>query len=172
MCRGRFWALSELEDNGGGDEEAAEESAGGDGDAAAALSPDSDSSGLPGKATLGGFISRAEELGGSLWHGRRSAFAPRGRGSRLNAGGGSRFPRLGDAGWRQPGRARACSSPIPSRPLPMETLPGRGGGSPRARRGPSVAEGLETEPPSPPSQVCAWPAEPSELVGPSAHSWL
>jgi hypothetical protein len=103
MCRGRFWALSELEDGGGGEVESEEESAGDRRDEATACSPDSDSGCVPGRATLRGFISRAEELGGSLRLGRRSAFAPGGRGSRFNAGGSSRFPRLGDAGWPHSG---------------------------------------------------------------------
>jgi hypothetical protein len=69
MCRGRFWALSGLEDGGGGEAESEEESAGDCRDEVPELSPDSDSGFVPGRATLRGFISRAEELGGlsSAW---------------------------------------------------------------------------------------------------------
>jgi hypothetical protein len=49
------------------------------------------------KISLGSFIQRAEELGGSLRLGRRSAFAPGGRGSRFQVlAGAPRFQRLGD----------------------------------------------------------------------------
>jgi hypothetical protein len=80
-----------------------------------------------GKIPLGNFIQRAEELGGSLRFGRRSAFAPGGRGSRFSsAAAPPRFPRLGDAaGWRNPRKAgrlgrRSCS---PRREGPLPTLP-------------------------------------------------
>jgi hypothetical protein len=52
--------------------------------------------GPPARATLGGFIDRAEELGGSLRMRRRTAFAPGGRGSRFQGGSSPRFVRLGD----------------------------------------------------------------------------
>ncbi|KAK1679257.1 hypothetical protein QYE76_040105 [Lolium multiflorum] len=67
---------------------------------------------------LGDFIERAEELGGSLRHRRRTAFAPGGRASRFRASSAPRFTRLGDDGARHGGW--------------------RGGG----RRGASVAAGL------------------------------
>ncbi|KAK1683243.1 hypothetical protein QYE76_044091 [Lolium multiflorum] len=56
--------------------------------------------------SLRGFIERAEELGGSLRHRRRTTFAPGGRASRFQASSAPRFTRLGDDGARNGGRER------------------------------------------------------------------
>ncbi|KAM0896076.1 hypothetical protein ACQ4PT_023407 [Festuca glaucescens] len=76
-------------------------------------------------ATLDGFIARAEELGGSLRHGRRTAFAPGGKGSRFRRDPPPRFRRLGNGpahvqGPRRAGcRAAAAVAPV-RRPAPAE----------------------------------------------------
>jgi hypothetical protein len=49
--------------------------------------------------TLGGFIARAEELGGSLRHRRRAVIAPGEKGAGFSRA-VPRFTRLGDAGWQ------------------------------------------------------------------------
>ncbi|KAK1646698.1 hypothetical protein QYE76_064503 [Lolium multiflorum] len=59
-----------------------------------------------GAMSLGGFIARAEELGGSLRHRRRTAFAPGGRSSRFWACSAPRFNCLGDGGGHRGGRER------------------------------------------------------------------
>jgi hypothetical protein len=95
MCRGRFWALAELEE-----EPEAEVEDTSDGDPV--LDGEIQRSTVPPPSrsiSLGDFISRAEELGGSFCHGKRAAFAPGGRGSRFQGGSpAARFSRLGDDG--------------------------------------------------------------------------
>jgi hypothetical protein len=58
-------------------------------------------------ATLDGFIARAEELGGSLRHSRRMAFAPGGQRLRFRRDPPPRFRRLGDGPTRVQGTRRA-----------------------------------------------------------------
>nr|XP_051213129.1 uncharacterized protein LOC127331091 [Lolium perenne] len=113
-CRGKLWALAELGD-GDLDERGlgASETRSADEDAAQVQEEDSS---LPEAPTLGGFICRAEELGGSLRR-RRTAFAPGGKGSGFGGGKGpARFRRLGDgagvaAGGAAGRAARAGSAP-------------------------------------------------------------
>jgi hypothetical protein len=89
---GRFWSSPEEQDDGGTPEEADGKELSSDGDG------ERPCGGPTVKISLGSFIQRAEELGGSLRLGRRSAFAPGGRGSRFQAlAGAPRFHRLGDS---------------------------------------------------------------------------
>ncbi|KAK1677133.1 hypothetical protein QYE76_037981 [Lolium multiflorum] len=103
--RGRFWACSGEDDGEGSSEEERPDLAGGaqreiEGTEGA-------SSRRPREAvSWGGFIERAEELGGSLRHRRRTAFAPGRKTSRFRAGSAPRFTRLGDGYARRGGRER------------------------------------------------------------------
>jgi hypothetical protein len=116
MCRGRFWALAELEEE---PEAVVEDTSDGDpvldGEIQRSAAPPPSRS-----ISLGDFISRAEELGGSFRHGKRAAFAPGSRGSRFQGGPpAARFSRLGDDGWVVHGRRRAVLLPVSvSRPSP------------------------------------------------------
>jgi hypothetical protein len=116
MCRGRFWALAELEEEPeAGDEDTS------DGVPVGVLNGAIQRSPVPSPSrsiSQGDFISRAEELGGSFRHGKRAAFAPGGRGSRFQGGSpAARFSRLGDDGWVVRGRRRAVSLPVLPRAL-------------------------------------------------------
>jgi hypothetical protein len=96
--QGRFWtSFSDLES-----EDEADMSDGSSGEEVSGLSspPPTPSA----RATLGSFITRAAELGGSLRHRRRAAFAPGGKGSLFRGAG--RFWRLGDASGRRLGPQR------------------------------------------------------------------
>jgi hypothetical protein len=92
---GKFWAAVDLlpELEVGADEE---RSSDGEGDSVVSDAGEPPAGVPPARATLGGFIDRAEELGGSLRMSRRSAFAPGGRESRFQGGSSPRFVRLGD----------------------------------------------------------------------------
>jgi hypothetical protein len=69
----------------------------------------------PAVTTLEDFIRRAEELGGSLWHWRRAAFALGGKGSRIGWERTPRFRRLGDSatGGKVGGRGFRAGSASP-----------------------------------------------------------
>jgi hypothetical protein len=69
----------------------------------------------PAVTTLEDFIRRAEQLGGSLWHWRRAAFALGGKGSRIGWEGTPRFRRLGDSatGGKVGGRGFHAGSASP-----------------------------------------------------------
>ncbi|XP_051181982.2 uncharacterized protein [Lolium perenne] len=76
---GRFWVLSEVGDEDDGVGQNLEDLEVGSGDS----SSSEGRRGTTTPVTLAGFIQRAEELGGSLRHRRRRAFAPGGKGSRF-----------------------------------------------------------------------------------------
>ncbi|KAK1647690.1 hypothetical protein QYE76_065495 [Lolium multiflorum] len=101
---GRFWAGVGEEDREDSPEEGRS-----DLDASPARQEDAGTEGTsrPREAmSLGGYIARAEELGGSLRHRRRTAFAPGGKVSRFRAGSAPRFTRLGDDEARRGERQR------------------------------------------------------------------
>ncbi|KAK1698173.1 hypothetical protein QYE76_014870 [Lolium multiflorum] len=130
-CRGRFWALEEVDGaaSPGSDAEEAESS-----DAGALSSPKSG----PSELRLDGFVQRAEELGGALKAGRRTAFAPGGRGSWVRPRAVPRFRRLGDLGGRRSRSAGAlvgaASSPV-SAPAGEKSVAVRAGASSPERQG-------------------------------------
>jgi hypothetical protein len=153
---GRFWVLCEVEDDDGKEEEAvaSEVSDGGERDSGES-SADSPRPSLS-RVTLGDFISRAEELGGSLSSRRRAAFAPGGKGSRFLARSAPRFSQSGDSdrSFRDRGACRRSSSPAAGRgwassapalaaPVPTAEMLGGKGTLPR----PSSLEGLRAGPP-------------------------
>jgi hypothetical protein len=92
----------------------------------------------PAVTTLEDFIRRAEELGGSLWHRRRAAFALGGKGSRIGWEGTPRFRRLGDSatGGKVGGRGFRAGSASPV----SDGLVG-GGTAERLMAGPTSPEG-------------------------------
>jgi hypothetical protein len=128
MGRGRFWAL-ELDGEEEEVWEEAEEEAG-----IPAQEEGGSSGGGPTDAiSLGSFIQRAEDLGGSLRLGRRAAFAPGGRRSRFGPAPPCRFHRLGDTGgFRRGGRSELGAERVgsPMVPTSPEVRGTRGEGSP------------------------------------------
>ncbi|KAK1696065.1 hypothetical protein QYE76_012762 [Lolium multiflorum] len=106
LCQGRFWVLAGEEEETAESVSSVEEPGDLGEDAAAGSPPRRPAASI----SLDGFIQRAEELGGSLRHGRRRAFAPGGRSSRFPHTTTPRFRRLGDVGDR--GLRRRSSTPV------------------------------------------------------------
>ncbi|KAK1644864.1 hypothetical protein QYE76_062669 [Lolium multiflorum] len=110
---GRFWALAVSDDEVEGEDPVELVAEAGSGDSSSAEGR----RWLVTSVTLEDFIHRAEELGGSLRHRRRRAFAPGGKGSRFSVGVAPRFARLGDAGGRRGGRGSSSAAPSAVRGL-------------------------------------------------------
>jgi hypothetical protein len=148
---GRFWVLRDEMD----EESATSEVSDGEG-GDAGESPAGSPRASPSQVTLGDFISRAEELGGSLSSRRRAAFAPGGKGSRFSAASAPRFRRLGESpgssggqrrggDWVSAGERRSAGA-VASSPSPA-AVSGEGMGTlarPRSvERAPVAVVGLE-----------------------------
>jgi hypothetical protein len=101
---GRFWALCGEEDEACSSEDERPDLAGGSAERELEGTEEWSPRRPREAVRLGGFIERAEELGGSLRHRRRTAFAPGGRASRFQASSAPRFTRLGDGGACHGGR--------------------------------------------------------------------
>jgi hypothetical protein len=99
-CRGRFWVLEEAEGDDS-PESGPEEVVSSD------VEVGCEQNNQPTVLRLDGFVQRAEELGGALKLGRRTAFAPGGRGSWVRPRAAPRFRRLGDSGGPRARRAGA-----------------------------------------------------------------